>query len=417
MPQTKKNPSQKKFHFFAVDDDEDLLEMYRVLLEGEGHKVTTTTSSSDALDKIIELQPDCVISDLALPEIGGFDLFKRVRNETSIKQPSFIIITSRQYGFDSTYATKLGVNGYIQKPINPETFVSDILEILVTKMLVQFWGVRGTLPVPGKMTSRYGGNTNCITLAIGHKHFFIFDAGTGIKALSNFLLLEKKSPLAAKLFLSHPHWDHINGLPFFVPFYMKNNVFDIYGTNHSGVNLEGTVSAQMDSVYFPVTTREFAAHMEYHPINEEEFFIDDIKVRTIFLVHPGRCLGYRIDCKERSFCYITDNELYPENSKYYNKYDFKRLVDFIYETDLLVTDSTYTDEEYQAKENWGHSAISQVVNLAHKAKVKLLCLHHHDPDQTDRDIDNKLAFAKAKLKELHSKTRVVAPYEGSSIEI
>jgi phosphoribosyl 1,2-cyclic phosphodiesterase len=282
------------------------------------------------------------------------------------------------------------------------------------KMQVQVWGVRGTLPVPGKLTTKYGGNTNCYSLKIGRKHFFIFDAGSGFKALSNYIIKHFKWPLKAKIFITHPHWDHINGFPYFVPFYIKNNEFKIYGTNHPGVSLERTLCTQMDSIYFPVTFQEFSAHLTYHPITEETFWLDDVCIQSMYLVHPGRCVGYKVEYNKKTFCYATDNELYPQDSPYYNKFNYDKIVNFVSNVDFLVTDATYDDEEYLKKQNWGHSSVSRVVELAHDANVKTLCLHHHDPDQSDADIDLKLQHARHLLKLLRSKTRCIAPREGDS---
>lgn len=284
------------------------------------------------------------------------------------------------------------------------------------KMTIEFWGIRGSFPVPGHNAIVYGGNTNCITLRFSDKHdFFIFDAGTGSKALSDFILKENKFPISAKIFFSHPHIDHIDGLPFFAPFYMVGNEFDIYAAPHCSDNIEELIFHYMNKVYFPVTVEEFRAKIRYHELGEGSFFIDDIQIKTILLNHPGKSLGYRIEFNNKSFCYITDNELYLNNHPSYHVEEVNHLIDFIRNTDVLVIDSTYTDKQYLEKINWGHSSISQVIDVADKAKVKLLCLHHHDPSQTDTDITSKLEMANALLEQRHSKTRCIAPHEGEKI--
>lgn len=297
------------------------------------------------------------------------------------------------------------------------TFVNEQLEVTASEMTVQFWGVRGTLPVPGEKSLRYGGNTNCVTLTIAKKHFFIFDAGTGIKELSNSIVKQARFPLIAKIFISHPHYDHINGLPFFVPLFMKENEFEIFGTNQGERNIESLISAQMDGIYLPFTIKEFAAKVRFHNLAEEDFFIENIHIQTLFLNHPGQCLGYRVAYAAKVFCYITDNELYLENAPQFSQTGEDRLIHFIKDCDVLVIDATYTDEEYMQKVGWGHSAISRVVDLADKAKVKLLCLFHHDPEQDDKDIDAKLKQARELLKKRRSVTRCIAPSEGELLEL
>lgn len=279
------------------------------------------------------------------------------------------------------------------------------------------WGVRGTLPVPGTLTTVYGGNTNCITLSYAKKDFFIFDAGTGIKALSNYLVKENKFPMSAKIFISHPHYDHINGLPFFVPLYIKGNEFEILGSNHGDISIEKIIADQMDSLYFPITVKEFSAKLTFKSLTEESFNIDDLQIQTLLLNHPGRCLGYRVQHNDKLFCYISDHEIYSEESPQHNQFEVDRLVHFINGADLVVIDATYTDEEYLKKTGWGHSCISRVVDIADKANVKVLCLYHHDPDQFDKEIDLKLASAKLLLKNRHSKTQCIAAHEGDKFVI
>lgn len=407
----------KTLRFIVVDDDQAAAETCKNILEKAGHEVITVNSGTDALEKTIQHQPDCVISDLMMPGLDGFELFKAIRNTPGIRQPKFIIVTGKVFEFDQRHAGQEGVDGYLVKPIDSKTFLQDVLEIVDEQMVIEFWGVRGTLPVPGKRTERYGGNTNCVTLTYAKKEFFIFDAGTGIKELSNYLLKENKFPLSAKIFLTHPHYDHINGIPYFVPLYMKSNEFEIIGTNQNHVSLEKVVADQMNSVYFPVTMKEFAAKITFREIGEETFDIDDLKIHTILLNHPGKCIGYRIQHANKGFCYITDNELHAEDSPHYSEHEIDRLVNFVKGVDVLVIDATYMDDEYKKKVGWGHSPISEVVKVAHKANVKLLCLHHHDPDQDDQQIDEKLEFAIALLKKWNSKVRCIAPHEGMKIVI
>jgi phosphoribosyl 1,2-cyclic phosphodiesterase len=288
----------------------------------------------------------------------------------------------------------------------------------VDGMVLHFWGVRGTLPVPGKNTVRYGGNTNCITLTIAGKHFFIFDAGTGIKELSNYLVEENKLPIHASIFISHPHYDHINGIPFFIPFYNEGNVFDIYGTTHGDHNIEKLIAGQMDNVYFPTTISSFGAKLNFHNLMEETFKIDDVEIKTIFLNHPGRCIGFKVKYQDKFFCYITDNELYLLDCELYKQPDVDRLIAFIHDTDFVVIDTTFTtDEEYEGKKKWGHSCVSRVIDVADKAKVKTICLFHHDPSQLDDDIDAKLKLAQTLLKERNSATTCIAAHEGQIISI
>lgn len=395
-----------KLHFFLVDDDPDDLDMLATMLTQVGHQVTKTINSEQALAQILSTQPDCVISDLKMPKIDGLTLMKQIRSDPSlIKQPRFIIITAKTFVYDAKFAFQQGVDGYIHKPINIKTVVNEILEIALDRICCQIWGIRGTLPVPGKKSVLYGGNTNCLSLNIAGKYFFIFDAGSGIKSLSDKLIKENKSPLAAHIFITHPHWDHINGLPFFAPLYIQGNEIDFYGPGSMDLTLEKILAEQMSSVYFPITTEQFAAKQKFHELKEDSFNIGEVKIQTILLNHPGQCLGYRVEYKNKVFCYITDNELYLKNSSLFNRHQENLLLSFIDKADLMAIDATYTDEVYPQRVSWGHSSVSRSIEVAHEAHVKQVYLHHHDPDQTDEDIKAKLATAQALLKNLDSTTR------------
>ncbi|MHA1598459.1 MAG: response regulator [Alphaproteobacteria bacterium] len=407
-----------KLNLYIVDDDPDITEYMAELLRAAGHNVATSNDSADSVDKIITEKPDCVLFDLMMPGMDGMELCAALRAEATLNDCRLIVISSKSYNFDRRRAMECGINGYITKPIQEKSFVSDIEAIVEDKIDLTFWGVRGTLPVPGKDSVRYGGNTSCVTINFARGDQFIFDAGSGIKELSNWYMAQGKKKIEAKIFLSHPHWDHINALPFFVPLYIQGNVFEIFGPRHGDVTVHELISAQMDGVYFPITIQEFASSVTFTDLHEETLDFNGIKISTLLLHHPGQCLGYRIDYKGRSICYITDNELFLEDDEeHYDAFYVKRLVKFIAGTDALITDTTYTDDEYATKVGWGHSCISRVVDLADQAKVKTLYMFHHDPDQNDDAIDVKLETARQLLKDRGSSVVCEAPHEKTHVSI
>jgi len=408
---------EQKFKFFIVDDDRIFIKLLSQLLEKESHSVSHNTSSVNALPEIIEQVPDCVVLDMMMPEMDGLELLKRLRNEPSLNKTKFIVVSAKSYEFDRKRAFTFGADSYITKPIDTTNIVAQLQRIIEDRIELSFWGVHGTLPVPGEQTTRYGGNTSCVSLEFSRGSFFIFDAGTGIKALSDHLMATNRPLVGAKIFISHPHWDHINGLPFFAPLYMQGNEIEICGPAHGDISMQELISGQMDGVYFPINIKEFSAMLTFRNLMEEEIEIEGIKIKTMLLNHPGHCLGYRVEYKNKSICYVTDNELYPPTNKFYNEFYLNQLTNFIADTDILITDCTYTDEEYEAKVGWGHSAVSQVVDLADRAAVKELYLFHHDPDQRDADIDAKLETALALLEQRKSATRCEAPKEKHTIKL
>lgn len=408
---------QDKYHFLIVDDDPDVVNLITTLLRTSGHRVDHENSALSALSRLEEELPDCIFVDILLPDMDGMELIRQLRHQEKYNHTKIIVVSAKAYHYDRKRALQLGADAFILKPINNEQFVTQVERTCKDHIELTFWGVRGTLPVPGPDTVRYGGNTLCVSMEFAKGYFLIFDAGTGIKALSNHLLAQNRKRIEAKIFITHPHWDHLNALPFFAPLYSQGNTFEILGASHADEDMEALVSAQMDGVYSPITIHEFGASVRYRNLKEESLEIDGIRIQTKLLNHPGTCLGYRVEYKDRSICYITDNELYPQDTQFYNSVYVKSLTHFVAGTDALIIDSTYTDQEYKTRMHWGHSPLSEVVNLAHDAKVKVLYLVHHDPDQTDSDIDKKLDTARALLKKLESETVCVAPVEQNAILI
>ena len=405
----------KKYKIYIIDDDPVSLKLMETFLKQKGYDVITNLSSVEGYNDIIKCRPDAVIIDIMMPVLDGLEVCKRLRAIEELKDSKIIVVSAKSYDYDIKRAFSLGADSYIVKPIVPQDFVKKVEETISPKIILTFWGVRGTLPVTGKKSLKYGGNTSCLSVLFPKDRLFIFDAGTGIKELSNYLLSIKKLKFKANILLSHPHWDHIQGLPFFVPLYMQGNEFAICGASHGNINMRAVISEQMEGIYFPITIREFGSRTYFKDLTEDSYDMDGISVKTKLLTHPGYDLGYRIDYEGKSICYITDNELYPPDSKFYSQTYRDQLTDFIRDSDILIHECTYFDDEYLKKVNWGHSSVSQVADLAHNANVRNLYIFHHDPDQTDSDVERKLEIINKILVEKNSSTKCFPAIEQEEI--
>ena len=402
--------------FFLVDDDPDILAILQRVLQGAGHSVETAASSIEAAKRIPLARPDCVVTDVMMPEMDGFELTRELRRRPELADMKIIVLSAKTYEFERRRAKELGADGYLSKPFERDSLLPSIMEIVSSRVVLAYWGVHGTLPTPGPAYHRSGGNTPCVSVEVGGEPLTIFDAGSGIKRLSDHVMATHGTErFSARIFISHTHWDHINTVPFFAPIYMRGNEIQFYGPYQGDLTIERAISAQMESVYFPVTTREFGAHVVFRDLREEALDFGALKIETMLLSHPGYCLGYRLTARGSTICYITDNELYLPSDKRHNSRYFEQLVRFVQGADVLVTDTTYRDQEYLSKVDWGHSCVSQVAHLAARAEVKRLHLFHHDIDQTDTVIDLKLKEAREAVARMGGTAEVEAPAEGSTL--
>jgi phosphoribosyl 1,2-cyclic phosphodiesterase/CheY-like chemotaxis protein len=287
-------------------------------------------------------------------------------------------------------------------------------------MQVQFWGTRGSLPKPGPATARYGGNTPCLEVRTARGTIVIIDGGTGLHGLGLNLLSSGSKALAGHILISHTHWDHIQGVPFFAPFFVPGNKWDIYGPKGLHQSLRETLAGQMQHTYFPIAPDQFGATIHYHDLLEGTFDIDDIKVTAQYLNHPALTLGYRLEADGASLVYCCDHEPYSravaDGRGEFAGLD-QRHAEFVEGADLLVHDAQYTAAEYPTKVGWGHSSGEFVVKLAQRAQVKTVALTHHDPLRSDSELDQIVEGLKATLHAGQSSPVVFAAAEGQPIEI
>ena len=276
---------------------------------------------------------------------------------------------------------------------------------------VKFWGVRGSIPCPGPKTMKYGGNTACIELRFPEvNRHIIIDAGSGIRDLANHMLANDlpNGPISTEIYLSHTHWDHIMGFPFFVPVYIPGTRIKVFGpVTYEDEPLEAVVGGQMKYRYFPVNMGELASSVEYRRLKEEPALDlgDGITLSTTIINHPITALGYRFSFRDAVFCTAYDTEPFrnlfvtdPDNPSYDElmavegeetaREQNQALEQFFQDADLLVHDAQYTRQEYdKGKIGWGHTPIEDAIAAAGRAGVKQLALFHHDPERSDDQLD------------------------------
>ncbi|HEU4629541.1 MAG TPA: MBL fold metallo-hydrolase [Gemmatimonadaceae bacterium] len=285
---------------------------------------------------------------------------------------------------------------------------------------IRFWGTRGSVPTPGPGTVRYGGNTPCVEVRTSDDALAILDAGTGIRELGRTLLAAPGAHVSADVYVTHAHWDHIQGLPFFAPLFQPGHDVRIWAAPELAPRIERAVRAQMAPEVFPVPFDEVRAEVRFRAVADDGPAPHGLGVRTHPVRHPGGALGYRLaDCNDEraTLVYIPDNEL-DAAAPYPAAPDWRaRLVAFIHGAALLVHDAMYTAEEAAAHRGWGHSAVEDAVALAVEAGVPRLVLFHHRPDRGDDEVDALLARARARVAELGARLEVLAASEGLCLTI
>jgi phosphoribosyl 1,2-cyclic phosphodiesterase len=293
---------------------------------------------------------------------------------------------------------------------------------------INFWGTRGSIPVPGPGTLRYGGNTTCVELRADGE-IIVLDAGSGIRPLGIALQKEfQTQPIRLSLLITHAHWDHIQGFPFFKPAYDSKNHISIFGCDGAGATFRQIMAEPMKAPFFPITMRELSARMDIKKLSEMKFSIGKVAVHAAFVNHPGVCVGYRIFISGGSVAFLPDHEPYEfflhsarakqlsaEQTQKIAADEHARLVQFLRGSDILILDSQYTDQEYKTHVGWGHGSISSAVALALDAEVRTLILFHHDPSHDDNMVDAIVQSARELVAKSGKPLEVTGAQQGTEI--
>ncbi len=289
-------------------------------------------------------------------------------------------------------------------------------------MYFKFWGTRGSIPVPGKKTFKYGGNTPCVEIRTKDNKLVILDAGSGIREFGNYL--QRKGYIEQMdILLSHYHWDHIQGIPFFAPLYNSKEKINFFGETCGGKEIKEILSSQMVSYYFPVELDNMSASTTFNEITPgKKYEMDGLIIETIRANHSSPTISFKFTEGEKSFVYLTDNELVFDNTNSENIYDQllernKEIIDFCNGADYLIHDSMYDEALLMKKKGWGHSSNVALAYFSILSNVKNLILFHYNPDYTDEKIDELLAETQSVLKNKDSNIKCLAAMEGLKIDL
>jgi phosphoribosyl 1,2-cyclic phosphodiesterase/CheY-like chemotaxis protein len=424
-----------------IDDDDFCRAPACAMLRKVGWNVIEAADGERGIELAIKHRPDVILCDLLMPRGNGYHVCRVVREQMELRHTKVVVITGRDFAADRQSADEAGVDDYLVKPIEFEK-LREVLQRLVPgaperntagpegedelpkneAVRVKFWGVRGSIPTPGPTTVFFGGNTSCVEVRADGE-IIILDAGSGIRPLGHALDTEfGERPIRLTILVTHTHWDHIQGFPFFLPAYKAKNSVHILGYEGARAGLASTLAGQMESPYFPIALKQMPGNIVIEELKDLHFEVGKVRVEACFSNHPGICVGYRLNTSAGSIVYLPDNEALNEQTGAAHggalpRTIQQRLAQFVADADVLITDSQYSREEYQERIGWGHGCVDDVVKFAIEARVKRLYLFHHDPGHDDRVISGMLMAARDAAQKAGSALRIEASREGEQFTL
>jgi phosphoribosyl 1,2-cyclic phosphodiesterase/ActR/RegA family two-component response regulator len=433
-----------------IDSDALTRALVSQCLTGHNWRVLEAEDGQTGIDLVLNHKPAAVLCDIRTPKRNGFQVCRVIREHAALNPTRVILMTVSRFANDRETAFAAGAEDYLLKPIVPADLLRTVEQssgngatghapltsplqdaVATGPTLIRFWGVRGSIPTPGPETSTFGGNTSCVEVRVGNQ-IIILDAGSGIRRLGQSLMKEvSEKGLELAMLVTHTHWDHIQGFPFFVPAYHPRVNIRILGYEGAVHGLRGALFEQMQSAFFPVGLNQIAPHLTFDELNDMEFQLGRVKVRAMFANHPGICLGYRLSTPNGDIVYMPDHEAYERceierqkaehetsaQSLEYARIEDQKVIDFLRDADIVIADSQYDAIEYPSRRGWGHTCADDTVQLAARAGVKQLFLFHHDPDHNDAKIAEMVARAHREVEKNGASLHVAAACEGAEVRL
>jgi CheY-like chemotaxis protein len=417
-------------------------------LQAAGYTVETAGDGEECLAKVQRTLPDLVVLDIMMPKMHGIEVLKSLRDEHRTARMGVIVCTAKDFKTEHDEAARLGVFDFLTKPFEPAVLVEKVEAyfarrggyrgapefptpiiadeiksttfapvLKASRLHYTVWGTRGSTPTPGARFLRHGGNTSCMSVVLGDEQF-IFDAGTGIRELGFEVLDTPRRKL--HLFVTHTHWDHIQGFPFFAPAYVPGFEITIYGAEGFGKNLKAVFRGQLDREYFPVQMEDMQSNLQFRQLAENPMPIGSGLISWEFAQHPGATVGYKIEIGDKKIAWVPDNEFLQGYTGPPGELTrdhplvlpYGRMIDFLADADVVIHEAQYSCEEYPKKIRWGHSSISNACVLMKLAGVRRWIVTHHDPMHDDAFLENKLHLTRQILEDLGHEMEVEHAYDG-----